>query len=179
MTTPDTPGRADQGAQVVSLDDARENRNTPALASPDTAQDTPALEGQVVRVDQPGSPPGDWLADLMTRSRERRPVIHPAFRSRRELLATLRWVGSHYLHVSAFHLVRVPLYGAKLTVRSPRGAAKVAGGLTRWALDLEGHPVRMAAVAKADPEVYLKLSRQRDARVRLRVIVTGAVVVIS
>jgi S-DNA-T family DNA segregation ATPase FtsK/SpoIIIE len=181
MTTPDTPNTPGPGhdAEVVSLDAARENRAATPVPGADPTPDGPVLQGEVVRVDQPGGPAGDWLADLMTRSRERRPVIHPAFRSRRELLATLKWVGSHYLHVSAFHLVRVPMYAAKLTVRTPRGAAKVTGGMVRWTLDMEGHPVRMATVAKADPEMYLKLSRQRDARVRLRVFVSGAVVVIT
>jgi DNA segregation ATPase FtsK/SpoIIIE, S-DNA-T family len=94
-------------------------------------------------------------------------------RSRREALTTLKWVSGHYLHVGGYHATRVPKYGAKLTVRTPRGLARVAAGMTRWMLDLEGHPVRMAAVLRADPEAYLKLSRQRDARVRLRVWIAG------
>jgi S-DNA-T family DNA segregation ATPase FtsK/SpoIIIE len=202
MTTLNTPEHGGQGADVVSLDAAREHRTAPAGAGdnggyngpppaappaaadgPDdsgaTPADGPVLEGTVVRVDQPGGEAADWLADLMNRSRERRPVIHPALRSRREALATIRWVASHYFHVSAYHLVRVPKYTAKLAVRTPRGAARLAGGMVRWTFDLEGHPVRMAAVAKADPENYLKLSRQRDSRVRLRVWISGTVVVLS
>ena len=54
-------------------------------------------------------------------------------------------------------------------MRAPRGFTRTASGLMRWAYDLEGVPVRMATVLKADPEAYLKLSRQRDSRVRLRV----------
>jgi S-DNA-T family DNA segregation ATPase FtsK/SpoIIIE len=186
MTTLNTPGPGhdddDQGAQVVSLDAARDSRAAPAgnrAADRDPTPDGPVLEGTVVRVDQPGGPPGDWLSDLMTRSRERRPVIHPALRSRREALATAKWVAGHYQHVSAYHLVRVPKYGAKLTVRTPRGAARLTTRMVRWTFDLEGHPVRMAAVEKADPESYLKLSRQRDARVRLRVWVSGTVAVLT
>ena len=127
------------------------------------------LEGEVVRVDQPGPDRADWLADLAARTKDRRPIIHPALRSRREAAATARWVAAHYRHVSLYHLVRVPKYGAKLAVRAPRGFTRTVSGLTRWAYDLEGHPVRMATVLKADPEAYLKLSRQRDSRVRLRV----------
>jgi S-DNA-T family DNA segregation ATPase FtsK/SpoIIIE len=198
MTTIDTHDHdTGNGAQVVSLDAAREGRAAPAAAGngghgsppsiaapvaadgPDQPGPEPVLEGTVVRVDQPGNDRPDWLADLANRARERRPVIPPALRSRREALATLRWAGTHYAHVSAYHLVRVPKYAAKLAVRAPRGAARLTGGIIRWTWDLEGHPVRMAAVAKADPESYLKLSRQRDARVRLRVWVSAGVVAIA
>ena len=123
----------------------------------------------MIRVDQPGSGPTDWLANLANQVRERRPIIHPALRSRREAVATVRWVAAHYRHVALYHLVRVPKYGGKLAVRAPRGFTRTVSGLTRWAYDLEGVPVRMATVLKADPEAYLKMSRQRDSRVRLRV----------
>jgi S-DNA-T family DNA segregation ATPase FtsK/SpoIIIE len=193
MATWNTPGHDDQGAEVVSLDAAREGRPNPggagngghdgpppaAADDPEDREPGPVLEGTVVRVDQRGGEPADWLADLASRSRERRPIIHPALRSRREALATIRWVANHYFHVSAYHLVRVPKYAARLAVRTPRGAARLTGGTVRWTWDLEGHPVRMAAVIKADPEAYLKLSRQRDARVRLRVWVSGTVVVLG
>jgi S-DNA-T family DNA segregation ATPase FtsK/SpoIIIE len=138
-------------------------------APPDTAADGPVLEGSVVRVDQPGHDRPDWLADLAARTRDRRPIIHPALKSRREAMATARWLGEHYRHVSLYHLARVPKYAAKLAARAPRGFTRTVSGLTRWAFDLEGYPVRAATVLRADPEAYLKLSRQRDSRVRLRV----------
>jgi len=143
------------------------------LATGSASPDWPVLEGTAVRVDQPGGEHGDWLADLANRARERRPIIAPWLRSRREALATLRWLVAHYVHVSAYHAVRVPKYGSKLAVRTPRGMARLVSGTVRWTFDLEGHPVRMAAVTKADPEAYLKLSRQRDSRVRLRVWIAG------
>lgn len=191
MTSMNTDDHDDgRGADVVSLDAARAARPgsaddghaappldavTAAAGDPGggATTDVPVLEGEVVRVDQPG-PAGDWLADLAARARQRRPILHPALRSRKDALDTARWVAAHYAHVFAYHLVRLPLMAAKLCVYTPRGLARLTGGLVRWAFDLEGHPVRMAAVVKADPEAYLKLSRQRDARVRLRVWLTGA-----
>jgi S-DNA-T family DNA segregation ATPase FtsK/SpoIIIE len=77
-------------------------------------------------------------------------------------------VGAHYAHVGAYHATRTPKYAARLAWRAPRGAGRIAGGMHRWALDKEGHPVRLAAILKADPDTYLKLSRQRDARVKFR-----------
>ena len=66
----------------------------------------------------------------------------------------------------------MPLYGGRLTARAPRGFLRLVGGVIKWTFDLEGEPVRLAAVQKADPEAYLKLSRQRDSRVRLRTLVS-------
>jgi hypothetical protein len=176
MTTPNLPGdghQPDDGAEVVSLDAARANRPAPA-PEPDTTPDT-----ESVRVDQPGGHRGDWRAELAAKARHRRPVIPGWLRSRREATATGKWLATHCGQVSAYHTVRAPAYGAKLAARSPRGLAKVVSGLVRWTFELEGHPVRMATVTKADPEAYLKLSRQRDSRVRLRVAVTLAALVVA
>ena len=158
MATLTTPGQGDSpdpgdGAQVVSLDAARATHPAPESTPPgddSPAADVPVLEGEVVRVDQPGTEPGDWLADLATRSRDRRPIVHPALRSRREAAATAKWVVTHYLHVTLYHLTRVPKYASKLAVRAPRGLARLMSGMVRWTFDLEGHPVRVAAVVKAD-----------------------------
>ena len=130
--------------------------------------DGPVLTDDAVRVDRPDTGRGDWLADLSARSRERRPIVPGWARSRQEFSATARWVAAHYAHVTGYHASRAPLYASRVAVRAPRGAARVVGGFVRWTFDLEGEPVRLAAVQKADPEAYLKLSRQRDARVRLR-----------
>ena len=181
MTTLNTPGPdGTEDARIVPLNIPRP-RPVPdpdSVAPPGSDPDTrpgpapdagPVLDGEVVRVDQPGPDRADWLADLAARTRDRRPIIHPALRSRAEAAATARWVAAHYRHVSLYHLVRVPKYSGKLAVRAPRGFTRTVSGLMRWAYDLEGVPVRMATVLKADPEAYLKLSRQRDSRVRLRV----------
>jgi DNA segregation ATPase FtsK/SpoIIIE, S-DNA-T family len=196
--TPGQPGHEHDGAEVVDLDTARAARPAPADSgdgsgeppAPDTTappaddgDDTgPVLDGTVVvRVDQPGTVrrDGEWLARVADAKAHRRPIVHPVLRSRAEAAATARWVAAHYAHVSGYHATRTPKYAARLAFRSPRGAVRVVGGLHRWALDLEGHPVRIAAVLKADPEMYLKLSRQRDARVRLRLPVAATLAVIG
>ena len=111
MTELNTPGPEDtEDARVVPFAVPRPRRapdDDPATA-PDTGPDTPpdvmgdgpVLEGNVIRVDQPGHDRPDWLADLAARTRDRRPIIHPALRSRREALATARWLAEHYRHVS-------------------------------------------------------------------------------
>ena len=182
MATLNTPAPGEDGGQVVSLDAARATHTGPDTPPvPEVPPETggPLLEGEVVRVDQPGPDRADWLADLAARTKDRRPIIHPALRSRAEAAATVRWVAAHYRHVSLYHLARAPKYGGKLAVRAPRGFTRTASRLTRWAYDLEGHPVRMATVLRADPEAYLKLSRQRDSRVRLRIPIAVMAVLVA
>jgi S-DNA-T family DNA segregation ATPase FtsK/SpoIIIE len=171
---PDGTGPQDTGpdAEVVDLDAARAARPGPGADD----HPLPPLAGEditappVVPVDQPDAPgPRDWLADMHAAHAARRPVVPMLLRSKTEAAAVARFVAAHLGHVSAYHATRAPKYAAKVTIRAPRGAARVVRGLHRWALDLEGHPARVTAVLRNDPETYLKLSRQRDGRVRLRV----------
>ncbi|GAA2803407.1 cell division protein FtsK [Nonomuraea dietziae] len=161
------------GAEVVPIESARAGRHpyqTPAPdeAHPDEADGPLVLHGHVVRVDQPGGD-ADWLARLEVQARERRPIVPLWLRSRSEAASVLKWVSRHYLHVTGYHLTRTPKYGLKLAARAPRGAVWLAGGMVRWTFDWEGEPARLIAVQRNDYDAYLKLSRQRDARVRLRV----------
>ncbi|MGH3326790.1 MAG: cell division protein FtsK [Streptomycetales bacterium] len=114
-----------------------------------------------------------------TRASRRRPVVPPWASSREELHDAARWVVGHYTHAAGYHAARSPLYAAKLTARAPLGAARVTGRTLRWLSDAEGAPVRWAAVRHENAEIYLKLSRQRDARVRMRVILATAALMLG
>jgi len=104
-------------------------------------------------------------------------------RSWTQLRDTTRWAAGYAAHTSAYHVTRSPKYAAKLALRSPVGAGRVVWTFTRWVFDLEGEPVRQHTVRQQDPETYLKLSRQRDRRVRWRGMVAvgilGAVLVMG
>ncbi|MEO3853654.1 cell division protein FtsK [Acrocarpospora sp. B8E8] len=177
-----------KGADIVPIESARAGRHPysklsdrpdgPPDDSTPTVADRPVLEGDIVRVDQSGPDRHDWRTDLEAKARTRQPIVPLWLRSRAEAAQTLRWVGLHYAHVTGYQLARAPLYGGRLAIRAPRGFVRLVGGMVRWTFDLEGEPVRVATVLKADPEAYLKLSRQRDSRVRLRVWVTGAALVV-
>ncbi|MET7329475.1 cell division protein FtsK [Nonomuraea sp. NPDC005650] len=165
-------------ADIVHLDAARAGRQPQkpeaVRSEPDTpAQaDGPVLEGAVVRVDQPGPTGADWRTAFEAKARSRQPIIPLWLRSRSEAGDTLAWISRHYLHIAGYQVARLPLYGGRLTARAPRGLLRLVGGSIKWTFDLEGEPVRVAAVQKEDPEAYLKLSRQRDRRVRLRVLIS-------
>ncbi|WP_373295571.1 cell division protein FtsK [Kitasatospora griseola] len=157
---------AEARGEVLDLDKARtERRPAPTLtyASGDGEDD---VDGQSVYVDQPAVVP------LPVPEGSRRPVLPAWLLSKSELAKQARWAAGHVGHSLAYHAVRSPLYAAKLAARSPRGAVRSLSFLGRWASDAEGQPLRAAAARREDAELYLKLCRQRDNRVRLRGIIS-------
>ncbi|MGW3412443.1 cell division protein FtsK [Streptomyces sp. NPDC000888] len=86
--------------------------------------------------------------------------------------AVRKWAVRHYSAVVGYHAVRLPcIYTPKVLWYSPRGAWRWSTAIGRWVFDAEGKGLRLAAVASEDAAEYLKLSRQRNDRVRLRGIV--------
>ncbi|MFF8559124.1 cell division protein FtsK [Streptomyces albidoflavus] len=172
-------GPSDESGRVVDLDKARRVRAESADPSSDSPVPESADPGAVESADESGrrlvdsSPasvgPG-YLGRL--RTARRRPVLPAWARSGAEMRTAAKWLGTHYGHTTAYHLVRTPVYAARLAFQAPRGAARFVGGAMRWAADREGEPVRLAAVRREDAAEYIKLSRQRDRRVRLRTAVT-------
>lgn len=123
----------------------------------------------------PGPEPGELTAAWAGRDGgQRHPVIPAWLQDRAELRHRVRWLAGHLAHTSAYHAVRAPKYAARMVVRSPRGLVRVVGGVHRWVFDHEALPLRLDAVARNDPEMYVKLLRHRDDRVRWRAILTFA-----
>ncbi len=175
---------ADSGGEVVDLDKARSARagSTDPTTRPDSDPSADPENGRsgtesadpTVRamVDQPtptAAGPG-YLGRLV--AAQRRPVVPQWLKSVAELRTASAWVARHYAHSVGYHALRTPVYAARLALQAPSGAAKFVGGTMRWVADREGEPVRLAAVRREDAAEYLKLSRQRDGRVRLRTLVT-------
>ncbi len=145
---------------------ADSNRRTVSDGSGPRAADASGDGSGAALVDSAPAPRTVGLGRL--KDAKRRQVLPGWLRSRTELGATARWAAGYVGHVAAFHAVRSPLYAGTLVLRAPAGAAKFLGGTLRWAADAEGAPVRADAVAREDAGDYLKLSRQRDGRVKLR-----------
>ncbi|MEU7827322.1 FtsK/SpoIIIE domain-containing protein [Catellatospora sp. NPDC049133] len=114
--------------------------------------------------DQAGPPPGPAA---------RRPVLPRWLRSADAVRDQMRWALNYSAHVSAYHLLRVPFYGGKLALRSPRGLGRVITGGVRWMFDWEAEQLRRAMVREENAAEYMKLANKRDQRVRLRVWVGG------
>lgn len=174
---------APPGGDVVDLDKARSARTESADPttrpdadrSPDSDASRSGAESAdptaPVMVDQPtptATGPG-YLGRLA--AAQRRAVVPVWLRSLAELRTAAAWVARHYAHAAGYHTLRAPVYALRLTLQAPSGAARFVGGTMRWVADREGEPVRLAAVRREDAAEYLKLSRQRDGRVRLRTLV--------
>ncbi|MFI0908699.1 cell division protein FtsK [Streptomyces sioyaensis] len=161
-----------EGAEVVDLNKARTARETTNDApAPEPTTDRPEERDPAARplVDGPDIKGPGYLGRLM--GAKRRPIVPEWLKSTNELKTAATWVAGHYGHTAGYHALRSPVYAGRLALQAPRGAAKFLGGTMRWASDAEGDPVRRAMVVKEDAATYLKLSRQRDGRVRLRTIV--------
>ncbi|WP_346010976.1 cell division protein FtsK [Streptomyces sp. SID5606] len=166
---------ADSGGEVVDLDKARSARSESADRSADSNPDGSGAESAdplaTVMVDRstPTATGPGYLGRLA--AAKRRSIVPVWLRSVAELKTATAWVARHYTHVAGYHALRTPVYAARLTMQAPTGLARFVGGTMRWVADREGEPVRLAAVRREDAAEYLKLSRQRDGRVRLRTLV--------
>ncbi|MFF1681576.1 FtsK/SpoIIIE domain-containing protein [Streptomyces sp. NPDC058256] len=166
----------DSQGDVVDLDKARTARAESADSKPTESPDSGTAESDDSTpplVDRPApTVSGPGLIDRI-RDSKRLDVIPAWMKSRAEFKEALGWLAGHAWHTIAFHAVRVPfLYVPKLIWRSPRGLANTLTRVGRWSVDAEGEPLRQAEARRENSEVYLKLSRQRDRRVRLRMILT-------
>lgn len=103
---------------------------------------------------------------------KRRPIVAPWLRSRRDLVATVERAAGHAGYATAYHGLRAPWYGVQLTLMAPRGTARLVASTNRWVWDREAAPLRDYAVRTEDVEEYMRLSRLRGNRVRLRGLVT-------
>ncbi|MER5464091.1 cell division protein FtsK [Streptomyces sp. NPDC002668] len=179
---------ADPQGEVVDLDKARSARTASADSEPDRSPD-PGADAQLTgsadwdpdgandsrptlvdRAEPTVSGPG--LIDRIKGSK-RLDVIPVWMKSVAEFKDGVKWLAGHAWHTVAFHAVRVPmLYVPKLIWRSPRGLVNGLGRIGRWAVDAEGEPLRQAEARRENSELYLKLSKQRDRRVRLRMLLT-------
>ncbi|MFJ2179314.1 cell division protein FtsK [Streptomyces anulatus] len=103
---------------------------------------------------------------------KRKPVLAGWLTDRRDFTATARHAGANAGYSALFHGVRLPVYAGRLALMSPRGACRFIATTNRWIWDREAAPLRAAAVRAEDVEEYMRLSRLRAGRVRLRGLVT-------
>ncbi|MFS8200490.1 cell division protein FtsK (plasmid) [Streptomyces sp. CWNU-52B] len=141
-------------------------QDAPEDAVPQTqdAQDAPAAPS--VPVDNPKLP------DPGVTTEKRRPIIAPWMRSKRDFLATVERAAGHAGYATTYHGLRLPWYSVQLTMMSPRGTARFVHATSRWIWDREAAPLRDWAVRTEDVDEYMRLSRLRSGRVRLRGFVT-------
>ncbi|MFD3324067.1 cell division protein FtsK [Streptomyces sp. NPDC058701] len=153
------------GAEVFDITTKRPTTAAPAPAAPPADPDddeSPRLRP----VDSPDLPsPG-------VTTYKRLPIIPSWLRSKPGFVSTTQRAASNAFYATVFHGIRTPWYAVQLGLHAPRGAARLVRDTNRWMWDAEAAPLRAYEVYKENTGEYLKLSRQRDSRVRLRALVT-------
>ncbi|MGD9525630.1 cell division protein FtsK [Pseudonocardia sp.] len=131
-------------------------------------------ENRPVPVDPPEKPKTLYATVLAARDADRRPIVPAWARNRDEARALAAWLGRYGLHLAGYHGLRLPLYVLRVARRAPVGLVVGVVALGAWVLDREAAPLRRVAVERKSVEDYLRLSRQRNARVRQRAIGVAA-----
>ncbi|MFF1562035.1 cell division protein FtsK [Streptomyces sp. NPDC058293] len=153
---PAAPAPAPNEAPVVA----------PAPAAPVKADDDEDESPRPRPVDSPDLPaPG-------ITTYKRKPILPSWLTSKPGFVSTTQRAASNAFYSTVFHGIRTPWYALQLGLHAPRGAARMVRNTNRWVWDAEAAPLRAYEVYKENTAEYLKLSRQRDHRVRLRVLVT-------
>jgi S-DNA-T family DNA segregation ATPase FtsK/SpoIIIE len=103
------------------------------------------------------------------RLQPRGPILPTWLRSRRDVLASMRWSYRQAGYVMAFHGIRLPKYVGKVAVYAPLGLARTVGRVLRWATAEDGNfALRQAAATRDDPTTWLRLDMQRQRQSRWR-----------
>lgn len=134
-------------------------------------------EAAPVPVDTPevAADTGTWVEQRRAYLNGAPPVLPSWLKHAAEFTENARWTVSSYTHLGAFHLVRIPVYLARLLQRSPRGAGRLIVRWGKWIADTEARPVEARAAATANIEAWLALSREKSRRVRPRRVASLAV----
>jgi S-DNA-T family DNA segregation ATPase FtsK/SpoIIIE len=113
--------------------------------------------------DEPPATHPPVYVDVVSRDHDRRPIVPAQFRPE-NLKATAKRAAGRQGHRLGYHGLRLPLLYAPLTAwYAPIGAARLAGRLVRWTLDMDARPLQHAAVRREDVDEWLKVVRQRSA----------------
>ncbi|MFG2872932.1 cell division protein FtsK [Streptomyces sp. NPDC048338] len=112
------------------------------------------------------------LPDPKVTIEKRKPVLAGWLTNRRDFLATARHTGANIGYAALYHGVRIPVYAGRLALMSPRGTCRFIASTNRWVWDREAAPLRDYAVRTEDVEEYMRLSKLRAGRIRLRGLVT-------
>ncbi|WP_405636582.1 cell division protein FtsK [Streptomyces sp. NBC_00056] len=170
---PEEPERAD--AEVFDI-----TTGLPAAAAPDLAPDdapapAPPIEADDEDEEESPRPRPVDSPDLPApgiKTYKRLPILPSWLTSKPGFVSTTQRAASNAFYATVFHGIRTPWYALQLGLHAPRGAARMVRDTNRWVWDAEAAPLRAYEVYKENTAEYLKLSRQRDHRVRLRVLVT-------
>ncbi|MFI7357483.1 cell division protein FtsK [Streptomyces avidinii] len=154
------------GAEVFDITTKRPTIPAPAAPPADRYDDEEGESPRLRPVDSPDLPPPGIT------TYKRLPIVPSWLKSKPGFVSTTQRATSNAFYATAFHGIRTPWYAYQLGLNAPRGVARLIRDTNAWVWDAEAAPLRAYEVYKENTAEYLKLSRQRDSRVRLRTLVT-------
>jgi hypothetical protein len=169
----------DLGARraLRAADNAADNSapaEVPAPAEPRETSDTayevelderPPLEGTVVPVDAPPVAEG-----------ERKPII-PAHLMPANIGGTIKYTLHRWAYIAAYHAVRTPIYGAKVTVFAGRGLVRLIGQQIGWWWVRHQFALLQHAADAKDTKEWVRLHREiKNTRTWRGIVLAGEVV---
>jgi DNA segregation ATPase FtsK/SpoIIIE, S-DNA-T family len=161
----DTPRDRDDMATVLPFP----RKPTDLVSAGDVVDaDTDDHESVVIPLPREGAPV-DPPDEPIGRQQQRRPIRPAWLRSKRDVVAAVRWTASQAVYALAFHGLRLPKYTGKTVTYAPIGAVRTVGRLLRWAMAEDGnYALRQAAASNNDPQAWLRLDMQRERQSRWR-----------
>jgi len=182
VPAPRTPGRPAQPSEG--------DQDPDGGADPDRPDERPEEPGEGLGagdLEAPGAPtapvPGDattgepvdpptgpaTVTDRLRAAREAelRPVLPEWIGSPGAVAQTLAWARRYYGHKVAYRTVRLAVDVPRFSWWATRGTAKSIGQVTRWAWDVDGHPL-LGDVTARDDRAYVRMAHDRTVRQKWR-----------
>jgi len=128
------------------------------------------LEGEIV----PDASPATWTPPTI----QRREIVPPWVRDAEQRRAAARWAAGHALHSAKWHSARLPLVVLRIGGNAPRGLGRASVAWRDWVFDREAHALRQAAANGNDYSAYKQLAELRNARVKVRLVITAVAAVL-
>lgn len=140
----------------------------------------PVLSGEVLDPDGlvpiPVDPPHAALSGQMVPRAQMHPVVAPWLRDSQERRSRAAWAVRYTAHRGVFHAVRLPLYGGRMLLASPRGAFRSIAGAGRWVSSAElAAAVKAASGTDAATILAAEAMRSKRAQQRLALLLAGLV----
>jgi S-DNA-T family DNA segregation ATPase FtsK/SpoIIIE len=175
---------ADAIAPVIPFPRAPQDAPAPGVwrGPADTTQDpdeTTTTEGAPVPVDSDPRTVPDPSALPWTVPSTARPVVPAWVMDAAQRRAAMAWALRWTRHAALFHLARVPKYLGRACWYVPRGAGRAVVSWARWVFDRDAHELRLDLIQKRDAHGYHQATRQRDDRVKNRLIGSGVLAAVA
>lgn len=104
---------------------------------------------------------------------ELRPLVAPWVLDRTQFTDTVTKAARRGGHRALWHLLRSPMYLARLVAMSPRGAWRVARAVHEVLSDGQGHQLRVEASTGGDSKAWLSLRKERNERIHRRLLIAA------